>query len=154
MLLTREDTTVRSPHTATREKPKQQQRPSPDKNKEIDKDTWRKSVICFAVAPFYFSNQVALWWWHLLDTCSWISLHTSNSTWSISDAPHKTAMSSDFPALLLSQAHRHNCPPSFQLSPSPARCQALKTLLLQCFMAQSLTLRSTFTTWVSGFIIV
>ena len=36
MLLTREDTTVRSPHTVTREEPEQQQRPSPAKNKEID----------------------------------------------------------------------------------------------------------------------
>ena len=36
MLLTREDTTVRSPHTATREKPEKQQRPSPAKNKETD----------------------------------------------------------------------------------------------------------------------
>ena len=37
MLLTREDTTMRSSHVATREKPKQQQRPSTAKNKYINK---------------------------------------------------------------------------------------------------------------------
>jgi hypothetical protein len=63
MLLTREDTTVRSPHTVTREVPEQQQRPSPAKNKEIDTIIKTlKKIFCYllAVAPFCFSNQVAL----------------------------------------------------------------------------------------------
>ena len=62
---------------------------------------------------------------NLLDTCTWISLHTSRSTYSTPNAPHKTTPSSIFPtllSLLLSQAQGLNCPPYFPVSsmePSP-----------------------------------
>ena len=57
MLLTRENTTMRSLHVATREKPEQQQRPSPAKNKEIDtviKTLGENLLLLACSGPFLF----------------------------------------------------------------------------------------------------
>ena len=78
------------------------------------------------MAPFCFSKQVGLWWWHQLvrhlhlDLSSHIKVNIFNT-----QCPTETTPSSIFPtllSLLLSQTQGLNCPPYFPVSsmePSP-----------------------------------
>lgn len=59
----------------------------------------------------------------LLDLSSHIKLNMINIWYPIKQPCLLTSLLCFFPRL-----HRHNCPPSFQLSPSPACCQAHRRL--------------------------
>ena len=95
MLLTRENTTMRSLHVATREKPEQQQRPSPAKNKEIDtviKTLGENLLLLACSGPFLFfqpgcSLMMTLLRHLLLDLSSRIKLSIINTQCSTQNNP-------------------------------------------------------------------